>query len=253
MFEHYINKNKKPFISLLIIILTLIVTITFLIILLVNNKNKIKSINKILKETKTELNETNKQLNIYQGMMIEADVKYNSYYSKLREKYRANYNLTKYQKRYYYFMNPVENEEEAFTVGSNSEYGKRNIYPYYHQGTDLRVIGKIVNPANGIVYKIGENKDAGKYLVVYYNIQGREHLITFYHCNQRLVKKGDKVIVGQELAKYGSTGNSSGPHNHFALYTKIDGTWYSENFYMDSFHKNWCNDRYKAWSFVYEL
>lgn len=253
MFERYINKRKKPFKSLLIVIFVLLIFLVFLIILLVKNNNKIKSINQILKEIKLELNEANKQLNIYQGMMIEADVKYNSYYSKLREKYRANYNLTKYQKRYYYFMNPVENEEEAFTVGSNSEYGKRNIYPYYHQGTDLRVIGKIINPANGIVYKIGENKDAGKYLVIYYNIQGREHLIAFYHCNQRLVKKGERVIVGQELAKYGSTGNSSGPHNHFALYTKIDGIWYSENFYMDSFHKNWCNDRYKAWPFVYEL
>lgn len=253
MFEYYKNKRKKPFISLLITISILIIIISLLVIFLVNKNNKIISLNQNIQTTNNKLNEMTKQINIYQGMMIEYDVKYNSYYTKLREKYRENYNLTKYQKRYYYFMNPVENEEEAFTAGANSEYGKRNIFPYYHQGTDLQVIGKIINPADGIVYKIGENKDAGKYLVMYYNIQGREHLISFYHCNQRLVKKGDRVKMGQELAKYGSTGNSSGPHNHFALYTKIDGIWYSENFYMDSFHKNWCNDRYKAWSFVYEL
>lgn len=254
MFEYYKNKREKPFKSLLILIVILFLFVLFLIFIQFKNKKEIDNLKNTLNISIKILEEKEEQIKVYQGMMIEADVKYHSYYSKLREQLREKYNLTKYQKRYDYFINPVEDETEAFTVGYNSEYGSgRTVWPRIHHGTDLQVIGKIINPADGMVYKVGENSAAGRYIVMYYNIQGREHLICFDHCNQRLVKKGDKVKQGEELAKYGSTGNSSGPHNHFELNTKIDGVWYSENFYMNSFHRHWSEERFKTWRFVYEL
>ena len=234
IFKRY-KRLTYLFLILIIVLLLLISLNTYFEII---NKLKINNLNKIIKEKNKIIEDREETIKIYQGISIEMDVKYNSYYAKLREECREKYNLTKYQKRYDYFDNPVEDETEAFTIGANSEYGYRSIYPQTHQGTDLQVIGKIINPADGIVYKIGENEVAGRYMVMYYNIQGKEHLIVFFHCNQLLVKKGDFVKKKEPLAKYGSTGNSTGPHNHFGLYTKIDGIWWSENFYMNSFHKN---------------
>lgn len=239
-------------IFLSLIISTLIANIFTISKIIIKNKKIIK-LNNEIKENSEKIKEQKKQLDAFQCFIIEFDKTKNDYYSNLMQEYREKYNLTKYQKRYDYFINPVENEEEAFTLGFNSEYGSgRTIYPQTHHGTDLKVIGKIINLADGIVYKVGENEMAGRYLVMYYNIQGREHLICFDHCNQILVKKGDKIKQGESIAKYGNTGNSSGPHNHFELNTKINGMWYSENFYMNSFHRPWSDEKFKTWRFVYE-
>ncbi len=43
------------------------------------------------------------------------------------------------------------------------------------------------------------------------------------HCNELLVKPGDRVAQGQLIAYMGSTGNSTGPHLHFEV--KLDGIY----------------------------
>ena len=53
----------------------------------------------------------------------------------------------------------------------------------------------------------------GKHLKIENN--GVETL--YAHCSKILVKENDYVEIGQEIAKVGSTGNSTGPHLHFEI------------------------------------
>ena len=41
--------------------------------------------------------------------------------------------------------------------------------------------------------------------------------VLFGHCNELLLKCGDTVAIGQEIARVGSTGNSTGPHLHLEV------------------------------------
>ncbi len=43
-------------------------------------------------------------------------------------------------------------------------------------------------------------------------------LVTLYaHCSEILVNVGDQINMMQNIAKVGSTGNSTGPHLHFEI------------------------------------
>jgi murein DD-endopeptidase MepM/ murein hydrolase activator NlpD len=46
---------------------------------------------------------------------------------------------------------------------------------------------------------------------------GSGYTTLYAHNSQLLVKKGQRVNRGQEIAKSGSTGNSSGPHLHYEI------------------------------------
>lgn len=51
------------------------------------------------------------------------------------------------------------------------------------------------------------------------------HLSTYCHCSQRLVKEGEKVEAGDLIGYVGSTGHSTSPHLHLAIWRggkKID-------------------------------
>ena len=66
---------------------------------------------------------------------------------------------------------------------------------------------------HGKVILVSSKGDYGKHIKIQIdNIQ------TLYaHCSKILVKENDVVEIGQEIAKVGSTGNSTGPHLHFEI------------------------------------
>ncbi|HEY8422551.1 MAG TPA: M23 family metallopeptidase [Thermoclostridium sp.] len=101
-----------------------------------------------------------------------------------------------------------------------SEYGNRlhPIYRKYQSHTGVDIGGKKGNPiyaaASGTVIAAGKNGGYG-YMV---DIDHGNGLVTRYaHCSKILVRKWQKVKVGDKIAEVGDTGTTTGPHLHFEI------------------------------------
>lgn len=92
-----------------------------------------------------------------------------------------------------------------------------------HKGLDIAAPSgtSIYCVLPGVVKEAGENASYGKYLIVDHG-NGVETL--YAHCNELSKEKGDIVSRGDELAKVGSTGNSTGNHLHLEI--RLDGQPY---------------------------
>lgn len=94
-----------------------------------------------------------------------------------------------------------------------------------HNGIDIRgsIGDDIYACADGVVTKAEYTTVRnGIYLI----IQHDNGINTMYsHCSELLVKEGDTVKQGQTIALVGSTGNSTGPHLHLAVFDR------QENFF----------------------
>lgn len=91
----------------------------------------------------------------------------------------------------------------------------------YHRGIDIAVpTGTAVLAAKeGTVVTAAYSPSAGYYAAVYHG----GGVYTYYmHCTAVCVSVGTKVKAGQMLALSGSTGISTGPHLHFAVYAGGD-------------------------------
>lgn len=110
------------------------------------------------------------------------------------------------------FIKPVEGV-------ISSKFGLRNptveTVPKNHTGTDIAAnMGtKIVSATDGTVTLVSSEGDYGNHI----KIQVNDVIILYAHCKELLVKKGDVIKQGQEIATVGSTGNSTGPHLHFEI------------------------------------
>ena len=110
------------------------------------------------------------------------------------------------------FIKPLEGE-------ITSVFGMREtsnpMIPKNHTGIDIggNIGDKIISSTDGEVVLASSEGGYGKHL----KIQIGEVSIIYAHCNELLVKQGDFVKQGQEIATVGSTGNSTGPHLHFEI------------------------------------
>lgn len=71
----------------------------------------------------------------------------------------------------------------------------------------------IYSAMEGTVIVSTSSNSYGKYIM----IENGELRTVYAHCNELLVKEGDSIIQGQEIAKVGDTGNATGPHLHFEV------------------------------------
>ncbi|HUB89003.1 MAG TPA: M23 family metallopeptidase [Dyella sp.] len=127
---------------------------------------------------------------------------------------------------------PIPSDEAAtfhpFEVGMplalariTSDFGQRP-NPFgsghvFHRGIDLAApTGTLVQAvAEGTVITAKRDRSYGEFVVIDHH-NGYRSL--YAHNSQLLVKAGDRVKVGQLIAKVGSTGQSTGPHLHFEIH-----------------------------------
>ncbi|MDN7134369.1 M23 family metallopeptidase [Pseudidiomarina terrestris] len=103
----------------------------------------------------------------------------------------------------------------------SSHYGVRkdpfNGTPTMHSGIDFANLAEdagVFATGAGVVTWSGERYGYGKLV----EIDHGGGLKTRYgHCAELLVKEGDVVTRGQQIAKLGSTGRSTGPHVHYEV------------------------------------
>jgi murein DD-endopeptidase MepM/ murein hydrolase activator NlpD len=103
----------------------------------------------------------------------------------------------------------------------SSGYGWR--WGRMHKGIDIAApVGTpIVSVAAGTVVSAGWNDGGYGYLV---EVEHGDGTVTRYaHNNRILVKSGQPVAQGQQIAEMGSTGFSTGPHLHFEIHPRGSG------------------------------
>ena len=86
-----------------------------------------------------------------------------------------------------------------------------------HAGVDIaRFKGSLVTaPAGGLVADIGEYTLMGRSVFIDH---GLGVFTAFFHLDTALVRRGDIVRAGQEIARVGRTGLATGPHLHYGVY-----------------------------------
>lgn len=99
-----------------------------------------------------------------------------------------------------------------------SRFGAREsteIVSANHKGIDLGATTGtvIVGAMDGTVIEASSEGDFGLHL----KIANGDVTVIYAHCSELLVKEGDKINQGEQIAKVGSTGKATGPHLHFEV------------------------------------
>lgn len=92
----------------------------------------------------------------------------------------------------------------------------------YHGGIDFPCPtgSKVVAAQDGIVITVKRlDYSYGYYVMIYHgtDAKGRSVVTLYAHNSSILVSNGQSVKKGEQIAKSGSTGNSTGPHCHFEV------------------------------------
>jgi murein DD-endopeptidase MepM/ murein hydrolase activator NlpD len=103
----------------------------------------------------------------------------------------------------------------------SSTFGKRPVpdraREQFHKGIDIAAtIGTVVYaPGDGVVRFAGRYGSFGKYLSI---VHGYGIVTKFAHNEELLVKAGDRVKMGDPIAKVGASGRSRGMHLHYEVW-----------------------------------
>lgn len=98
-----------------------------------------------------------------------------------------------------------------------------------HQGIDIAApIGTpVLAPADGVVIYSGVKEGFGNFLMV---AHGYGVVTRYGHNSALLVKVGQKISKGEQIAAVGDTGRSTGPHLHYEIW--VNGRVVNPNRYL---------------------
>lgn len=87
----------------------------------------------------------------------------------------------------------------------------------FHKGLDIAAPNKspIVAPADGVISFVGSKGWLGKVVVLDH---GHGLTTQYGHLDKSLKKIGDKVKRGEEIARVGSSGRTTGSHVHYSIF-----------------------------------
>lgn len=109
----------------------------------------------------------------------------------------------------------------AIAIQVNSKFNLHRRHPVTgrvapHKGVDIKApIGTpVYAPADGVVTFAGYQRAAGYYIIVRHE---HNYSTVYMHLSKIEVKKGQQVYVGQQIAKSGNTGRTTGPHLHYEI------------------------------------
>jgi len=102
-----------------------------------------------------------------------------------------------------------------------------------HPGIDFAAAEgtPVVAVASGIVTEAKDENGYGQLVEINH---GNGYRTRYGHNSKLLVKPGDRVLKGQQIAAMGSTGRSTGPHVHFEL--MLNGATVNPAQYLDAGH-----------------
>jgi murein DD-endopeptidase MepM/ murein hydrolase activator NlpD len=128
---------------------------------------------------------------------------------------------------------PLTVRDHRFPVAGSHDFGGPDARfgtkrpGHSHQGQDITAAEgtPVVAPRGGIItWRAYQAQGAGYYLVLASADEPYNYVFMHLQRGSILVKQGDRVATGQQLANVGTTGTSSGPHLHFEIW---DGPWYA--------------------------
>ena len=192
---------------------------------------KKKSIEKLVKEKKAEVDKYNKNINksqaaisAYAKAIREQEDEIERLFEEQRRKIAAqegssSYSIASVSKSGYVWPVPSSRRitcnfgpRKAPTAGAST----------YHKGIDIGVASgsPIVATKAGTVCISSYSSSAGYYVMINHG----DGVMSYYMHNSRLlVSVGEKVSAGQTIALSGSTGISTGPHLHFGI--SVNGSY----------------------------
>lgn len=105
-----------------------------------------------------------------------------------------------------------------------SSYGYRTFDNSNHLGVDVANSPgtPIVAAADGIVSYAAPLAGFGNLVMITHSINGQTFITLYAHTSSYNVSVGQEVSKGDQIAKMGNTGNSTGPHLHFEVHV---GSW----------------------------
>ena len=102
-----------------------------------------------------------------------------------------------------------------------SRYGSRASpfggHQSFHRGVDIsaKVGAPIFAPADGVVIFSGEKEPFGNFIMIAHSEHG---IVTRYgHNHENLVKIGQQIFRGEQIATVGTSGKVTGPHLHYEI------------------------------------
>ena len=113
-------------------------------------------------------------------------------------------------------INPVASQEAWISSGFGYRKDPINNDRRFHEGCDIVAPRNtpVIAPADGVVKFSGWREGLGRSIQIEH---GYGYETTYGHNSKLLVKKGDRVKRGDEIARVGSSGRSTGPHLHYEV------------------------------------